>query len=98
MTQDWSQGEPQAVIDKFRQALLAVPGVIRVDYHPLGTKVEQGNVGNHFQPHNFALSSSASGKRFLEFELSRHNHDDKALKFTVTALFEKPPLDLVKDA
>ncbi len=98
MTPDWSAGSPQAVIEKFRQAVLAVPDVVNVDPHPRGSKVAQNNEGNHFQPHTFALYSSASGKRFLEFELTRNNHDDKAVNFTVAALFKLPPLGLVKDA
>ena len=44
MTPEWSGGAPPAVIEKFRQALLAVPGVIRVEMHPLGSKEKQGNM------------------------------------------------------
>ena len=96
MTPEWSGGAPPAVIEKFRQALLAVPGVIRVEMHPLGSKEKQGNIGNHYQPHDFAVYTVDSGKKYLEFELTRNRHLDSIPIFTVSALFKMPPKHLVK--
>ena len=47
MSREWSEGEPKGVIRKFRQALLAAPGVTQVCLHPKGSKTEQGNKGPH---------------------------------------------------
>ena len=66
MTPAWYEGESKDAIRKFRQALLAVPGVMKVALHPLGDNTAQGNVGNHFQPWSFAVYTKDSGEKFLE--------------------------------
>ena len=98
MTPEWSAGDKKDVIRKFRQALLAVPGVTQVRMHPLGSKTTQGNMGNHYQDHNFAVYTKESGTKYLEFELTRNHHLDSASTFTVSALFKMPPKHLAKDA
>ena len=93
---EWSVGNSKDVIIKFRQALLAAPGVTQVSLHPLGSKEDQNNIGNHYQAHNFAVYTENSGKRFLEFELTRFNHQTAADNFTVSALFKLPPAQLAR--
>ena len=66
--------------------------------HPLGSKEKQGNIGNHYEPHDFAVYTVDSGKKMLEFELTRNRHLDSIPIFTVSALFKMPSKHLVKDA
>ena len=98
MTPEWSAGDSKVVISKFRRALLAAPGVTQVALHPAGSKEKQGNIGNHYQDWNFAVHTKTSGGKYLEFELTRHQHQDNAEHFTVSALFKMPPKNLAKDA
>ena len=95
-----SCGDPSVVIASFRQSLLEVPGVRRVDWHPAGSKEQQGNVGNHYQAHNFAVYSHEDPKIFLEFELTRNNHmaDMTNRSFTVTAMYKNPPHHMIPEA
>ena len=67
------------VIQKFRHALQAVPGVSRVIDHPKGSKTQQGNPGDHYQETNFYVYSEENPGRGMEFELTRNDHA-KALK------------------
>ena len=102
MSHAWSRGPACEVIFKFRQALLAVHGVDRVDLHPKGSKEQQNNRGNHYQDHNFAVHSEMMGaKTFIEFELTRYNHRDDiregSLQYTVTACFKMPSHNLVAE-
>ena len=102
MSHEWSTAKnASTVITKFRQALLAVPGVTKVQRHPKGSKVQQGNIGNHFQDHNFVVSSEKTGDRWIEFELTRFTHaagqpDD--WNYTVSACFKPPQKHLVAEA
>ena len=57
MTSDWSSGAKIKVIDKFKKALLSVPAVTSVGYHPKGNKTLQNNKGNHYRHHNFVVTS-----------------------------------------
>ena len=98
MTPEWSAGDSKVVISKFRRALLAAPGVTQVALHPAGSKEKQGNIGNHYQDWNFAVHTKTSGGKYLEFELTRHQHQDNAEHFTVSALFKMPPKNIAKDA
>ena len=43
LTPEDSQGSPEDVIDNFRRALQAVPGVFQVKHHTKGSKEQQGN-------------------------------------------------------
>ena len=61
MTSDWSRGANIQVIDKFKKALLSVSGVTSVVYHPKGNKASQNNKGNHYQDHNFVVTSKKLG-------------------------------------
>ena len=64
MSREWSEGEPKDVIRKFRQALLAAPGVTQVGLHPKGSKTKQGNPGvGHYQDTNFAVRTKRTGPR-----------------------------------
>ena len=83
MTPEWSAGNSKDVIRKFRQALLAAPGVKQVALHPAGSKETQGNKGNHYQDLNFVVHTTTSGGKYLEFGLTRHQHQDNAENFTV---------------
>ena len=96
MSHEWSAGQAHAVIHKFRQALLAVRGVERVELHPKESKHQQNNHGNHYQDHNFVLySEQTGGKAFIEFELTRYNHcediPEDSLQCTASACFKQPP-------
>ena len=85
--------------DKFRQLLIAVPGVWQVIDHPKGTKAEQGNPGDHYQQQNFFVYSNTLDKHPMEFELTRNNHmKDPKVPFTVSACFKGPPPALVPEA
>ena len=89
MTPEWSSGHRIVVIEKFRIALLSVPGVTSVTFHPKGHKTTQGNIGDHFQHHNFVVTSNKTGNHWIEFELTRHQHV-QAEVFTVSACFKQP--------
>ena len=92
-----SAGEPEMVVTAFRQSLTAVPGVDRVDLHPKGSKTHQGNLGNHYQDHSFAVFSLKNPKVFIEFELTRHQHINEK-PFTVTARYKNPIKALIPEA
>jgi len=92
-----SRGLPEDVIERFRQSLIAVPGVDRVELHPKGSKATQGNHGEHYQAHNFAVFSKQNSNSFMEFELTRHQHMETE-PFTVTALFKTPKPSLIPEA
>jgi len=94
-----SAGEPKTVIEAFRQSLTAVRGVDRVDLHPKGSKTQQGNVGEHYQEHNFAVYPAARDRpnTFIEFQLTRHLHSSSG-PFTVSATYKNPPPALIPEA
>ena len=73
-TSDWFDGTKSAVITKFCQALPAVRGVTKVMKHPKGDKVFQNHKGDHYQDHNFVVSTERIKDDRIEFELIRHNH------------------------
>jgi len=87
------------VIEAFRQSLTAVRGVDRVDLHPKGSKTQQGNVGEHYQKHNFAVYPAARDRpdTFIEFQLTRHQHS-RSGPFTVSATYKNPPPALIPEA
>ena len=89
MTPEWSSGQKNVVVDKFKKALLSVPGVTSVRFHPKGHKTVQNNIGNHFQHHNSVVTSNKTGNHWIEFELTRHQHA-QAKVFTVAACFKQP--------
>ena len=89
MTPEWSSGKKILVIDKFKRALLSVPGVTSVRFHPKGNKALQLNKGNHYQHHNFVVTSKKTGNRWIEFELTRNQHVQKDI-FTVSACIKQP--------
>ena len=70
--------------------LEGVRGVDSVGLHPKGSKADQGNDSeNHYQAHNFWVTSSVYPSVGMEFALSRHQHSKDTCKaFTVTALFK----------
>ena len=87
------------VIQKFRRALQAVPGVSRVIDHPRGSKTQQGNQGDHYQETNFYVYTEYTPNRGMEFELTRNDHAKyRRVDFTVSAAFKPPPLDLASEA
>jgi len=94
-----SAGEPETVIEAFRQSLTAVRGVDRVDLHPKGSKTQQGNVGEHYQKHNFAVYPAARDRpdTFIDFQLTRHQHS-RSGPFTVSATYKNPPPALIPEA
>ncbi len=99
MTQEWSQGQNKDVTRKFRRALLSVPGVTKVVFHPKGDNKQQRNFGNHYQEHNLAFSSQKKGtEAWMEFELTRDNHIDGDSIFTVTACFRLPVREHIMEA
>ena len=99
----WFVSQPlvkaRAVIEAFRQSLTAVRGVDRVDLHPKGSKTQQGNVGEHYQEHNFAVYPAARDRpnTFIEFQLTRHLHSSSG-PFTVSATYKNPPPALIPEA
>ena len=87
------------VIEKFRHALQAVPGVSRVIDHPRGSKTQQGYQGDHYQETHFYVYSEENPDRGMEFELTRNDHaKDMRMDFTVSAAFKPPPPDLAQEA
>ncbi len=99
MSREWSEGPSIHVIRKFRQALLAVPDTTAVRLHPKGNKTVQNNIGNHYQDHNFVVTTKRTGSTYIEFELTRNGHTKHPTQnFTVTAMFKGPALELVPEA
>ena len=97
LTPAFSVGPPADVIRNFRIALLEVPGVTQVALHPKGNKTQQGNFGSHYQHHNFVVTTRKTQRKWIEFELTRHNHMN-AGPFTVSAMFKTPPHEFVPEA
>lgn len=84
-------------------ALSTVVGVTDLKWQ--STKTSQGNEGNHWAERNILVWSgtgepgSASSKKPLEFEVTRHGHmADRNAPFTVTVCFKTPPPDSVAEA
>ena len=77
-------------VDAWKVLLEGVRGVDSVGPLPKGSKADQGNDSeNHYQAHNFWVSSSVYPSVGMEFELSRHQHSkDTRGKSTITALFK----------
>ena len=99
MTPDWSIHVPHDVIRKFRHALLAVPDVTQVDRHPAGTKSFQGDPGDHYQEHNFVVTTKRTEGHYIEFGLTRNDYmKDPDAPFTVTAMFKGGPVRYVEEA
>ena len=74
-------------------------GVDRVFWHPKGSKADQGNDGNHYQPRNFIVHSKLFPGRDMEFELSRHEHmKDRTKPYTSTAMFRETADELYLEA
>jgi len=92
-----SHGLPSEVIESFRQSLTAVPGVMKVELHPKGSKHDQGNPGNHYQDHNFAVYSNKLPNTYMEFELTRNQHMENR-PFTVSAMYKNPTWNLIPEA
>ena len=74
-------------------------GVDQVRWHPKGSKADQGNHGDHYQPHNFMVHSKLFPGKDMEFELSRHLHmKDPTKPFTITAMFRETAEELYLEA
>jgi hypothetical protein len=97
MSGAYSYKAPEVVIQRFRESLEAVSGVVKVALHPKGSKTTQGNAGNHYQEHNFMVHSEKLPNTGIEMEISRHTHWEQGT-YTVTALFKQPRLELVPEA
>ena len=86
-------------VDQFQQRLEGVRAVDRVEWHPKGSKAQQGNRGKHYQKHNFMVYSKLSPCTGMEFELTRNQHTkDPRRPFTISAMFKDTNEDLYLEA
>ena len=86
------------VPDQFRELLMKVQGVEKVELHPK-SKLAQNNLGNHYQDHNFMVYSKLWPAEPMEFELTRNQHsNDPNLPFTISAMFKAQNANVYAEA
>jgi hypothetical protein len=83
----------------FKEWLMKVQGVHDVILHPRGSKMAQGNMGNHYQEHNFHVYSKLWPAQPMEFELTRNLHSNgPKLPYTISAMFKEQNDDVYVEA
>ena len=85
------------MIERFRQSLTAVTGVDKVTLHLKGSKHAEGNPGNHYQSHTFAIYSSKMPAVCMEFELVRSRYTASG-PLTVSIVYKHPTQSLIREA